>query len=55
MDQTVKDFLQDKNNPSILNEYFEDVYRYYFYYTFTKDQLPVSRNKFSRDIGLWRI
>lgn len=52
MNETVKNFLYDKNNPSILNEYFEDVYRVYFFYTILKKQLPVSRNKFSRDIGL---
>ncbi len=52
MNETVKTFLYDKNNPSILNEYFEDVYYVYFFYTLIRKQIPVSRNKFSRDIGL---
>ncbi|MFR5856779.1 MAG: hypothetical protein ACLUFU_03095 [Bacilli bacterium] len=54
MNDSVKEFLTDSKNPSILNEYYEDVYNYYCLQTIIKGKhIPVTKNKFSRDIGLW--
>lgn len=54
MHDSIKEFLKDETNPLILNQYFEDVYNYYYLQTMLKGKhSPVSRNKFSRDISLW--
>lgn len=54
MHESVRDFLKDNQNPPILFEYYEDVYNYYCLQTLIKGKYkPISRNKFSRDIGKW--
>lgn len=53
MHESIKVFLKDPNNPNILNEYYEDVYMYYALYTIKRQVVPVSKNKFSREIKKW--